>query len=235
MTKLDPLAINNCTAVTDCTSTNDNNTSSESGISVGETTSSEVYAKGSKMKHILIQGVELIDFGIRMINKYLDDVDSSAYSSNEDKSIDELSDDNFIENLRTELITFMSDILLEADLHACPSPLPLRDKSVLPYHDVITKSSSNILSTMYNNTDGSIIIPNQIGLLEYDLHTPPRPMRLRDKVIITFDNTEGSIIIPSQNELLEYDLHSRPCPLRLQDKMVLSTNDVVANYNVNIS
>ena len=129
----------------------------------------------------------------------------------------------------------MNDILLEADLHACPSPLPLRDKSVLPYHDVTVKPSSNILSTMYNNTDGSIIIPNQIGLLEYDLHTPPRPMRLRDKVIITFDNTEGSIIIPSQNELLEYDLHSRPCPLHLQGKMVLSTNDVVANYNVNIS
>ena len=64
---------------------------------------------------------------------------------------------------------------------------------------------------MYNNTDGSIIIPNQIGLLEYDLHTPPRPMRLRDKVIITFDNTEGSIIIPSQNELLEYDINFRPC------------------------
>ena len=48
MTKLDPLAINNCTAITDCTSTNDNNTSSESGISVGQTTSSDVYAKGSK-------------------------------------------------------------------------------------------------------------------------------------------------------------------------------------------
>lgn len=99
MTKLYPSEINNCTTVMDFTSTNDNNNSSNSGISVRETTSSDFYAKGIKIKCILIQGVELIDFGIRMINEYLDDVDSSAYRRNEDQSIDELSDDNFIKIL----------------------------------------------------------------------------------------------------------------------------------------
>lgn len=74
----------------------------------------------------------------------------------------------------------MSDILLEAELHVCPSPLPLRYKSFLPCHDITAKTSSNILSTVYNNTDGSIIIPNQIGLLEYDLHTHPLSLRLQD-------------------------------------------------------